>query len=1090
MAQSTDYAQEYGQAEKAYLQGNYEEAAQLADRLVEEYSDDPSICLLRGHIYCYGLHQYDIAQEQYERVMELTDNQDFIDYAHNGIRDVDQFRTEMGGSEAGVDNFEDYDLAENDPDAAQDWQQSYEDLDESYENLDSFSEDDFSASEDFATDDLHDQTTFGLGSFEEGEDDNAEGGDFSNEGELGADDPFNAADPFTADLGLEGDEDIFAGESAGGSNPFAVEPESMDWDSTNEIPDSPFASDNLPAFDDSEQGFDNNEATFMMSSGAESDSFTEEYGNEFEETNAFASEDLGGEFDETNAFGNEFEENNAFASEDLGGEFEENNAFASEELGGEFEETNAFGNEFEENNAFASEELGGEFDETNAFGNEFEENNAFASEELGGEFSEDDPDFADTFNSGDFDNISAPEEDRDFNNGSRIPDETLLMPTGAQEDTFATAAHYEAETESEDLNPAEPETWTDESESYDFSEDTAAFEENNFGDDFGFDEFDNDNGLDTESFEDPSAFGQPGEDTIASYAGNQDFLDNFEVFNDDLPSVSDLNQDIPDSEIGLGNEDNSALNFNTEAGLAAEDDSLFSLNGTETAESETVPSTNFTKKGDRAVEPTVEVEQGPFSWFENAPLKKKQWLTASITGAIAALAVAIVSFATTATTAPENKPEVVPRMRTAGFLMALVAGGGSFGATLFLGRLTTQQVNRSTHDLQSQFEAVSQGNLNAKATVYAEDEFGQLAAGFNEMARVILTTTSEAQRRAEETEQQKEDLQRQVIRLLDDVEGAARGDLTVKAEVTADVLGAVADAFNLTIQNLREIVQQVKEAARQVNKNSSENEQFARGLQQDALRQAEELAVTLNSVQMMTESIRRVADNAKEAEQVARAAADVAVKGGESVEHTVAGILQIRETVAETARKVKRLAEASQEISKIVAVIANIASRTNLLALNASIEAARAGEAGRGFAIVADEVRQLADRSAKALKEIEQNVLQIQGETSSVMTAMEEGVSQVIDVTQRAEQAKRSLEDIIQVSNRIDALVRSITADTVEQTESTLAVAQVMQSVELTAQETSQESQRVSASLQSQVAIARSLLASVERFRVDTTETS
>jgi len=158
--------------------------------------------------------------------------------------------------------------------------------------------------------------------------------------------------------------------------------------------------------------------------------------------------------------------------------------------------------------------------------------------------------------------------------------------------------------------------------------------------------------------------------------------------------------------------------------------------------------------------------------------------------------------------------------------------------------------------------------------------------------------------------------------------------------------------------------------------------------------------------------------------------------------------------------------------------------------LNASIEAARAGEAGRGFAIVADEVRQLADRSAKALKEIEQNVLQIQGETSSVMTAMEEGVSQVIDVTQRAEQAKRSLEDIIQVSNRIDALVRSITADTVEQTESTLAVAQVMQSVELTAQETSQESQRVSASLQSQVAIARSLLASVERFRVDTTETS
>ncbi|MGC1249203.1 MAG: methyl-accepting chemotaxis protein, partial [Spirulinaceae cyanobacterium] len=253
-------------------------------------------------------------------------------------------------------------------------------------------------------------------------------------------------------------------------------------------------------------------------------------------------------------------------------------------------------------------------------------------------------------------------------------------------------------------------------------------------------------------------------------------------------------------------------------------------------------------------------------------------------------------------------------------------------------------------------------------------------------------------------------------------------------------------------------------------------------------RQAEELAVTLNSVQMMTDSIQRVAENAREAEDVARSASSTALKGGEAVEHTVAGILQIRETVAETTRKVKRLGESSQKIGQIVQVIAQIAARTNLLALNASIEAARAGEAGKGFAIVADEVRQLADRSAKALKEIEQIVLQIQGETSSVMTAMEEGTQQVIDGTKRAEQAKRSLEDIVQVSNRIDALVRSIAADTVEQTETSKAVAQVMQSVELTAQETSQESQRVSSALQNLVTIARDLLSGVERFRVEATD--
>jgi len=115
--------------------------------------------------------------------------------------------------------------------------------------------------------------------------------------------------------------------------------------------------------------------------------------------------------------------------------------------------------------------------------------------------------------------------------------------------------------------------------------------------------------------------------------------------------------------------------------------------------------------------------------------------------------------------------------------------------------------------------------------------------------------------------------------------------------------------------------------------------------------------------------------------------------------------------------------------------------------------------------------------------------MQIQSEIGSVMTAMEEGTQQVIKGTKLAEEAKRSLENIIQVANRIDILVRSITSDTVEQTETSRAVAQVMQSVELTAQETSQEAQRVSGALQNLVGVSRDLISSVERFRVETMET-
>ena len=490
---------------------------------------------------------------------------------------------------------------------------------------------------------------------------------------------------------------------------------------------------------------------------------------------------------------------------------------------------------------------------------------------------------------------------------------------------------------------------------------------------------------------------------------------------------------------------------------------------------------SFDAEGESSA-PIVEEEQGILAFLDNASLAKKQQIFAGAVGIASAVVVALGSFGISSV--GENKPSFLGNLVKSSAL-GLVGGVASGAVTWVMGGLVVQQVKRSTGDLQAQLYAVQQGNLEAKATVYSQDEFGQLATGFNQMTRVVSTTTNEAQRKAQEQEQAKEDLQRQVIRLLDDVEGAARGDLTVQAEVSADVLGAVADAFNLTIRNLRTIVQQVKEAARQVNEGAAESSSFARGLSEDALRQAEELAVSLNSSQMMTESIQRVADNAKEAESVARTASETALKGGEAVDSTVAGILQIRETVAQSTRKVKRLAESSQEISKIVSVISQIATRTNNLALNASIEAARAGDAGRGFAVIADEVRQLADRSSKSLRDIEKIVLQIQSETSSVMIAMEEGTQQVIEGTERAEQAKNALEDIIQVSNRIDSLVESITADTVEQSETAQSVAQVMQSVEMTAQGTSQESQQVSTALQNLVSLAGDLLASVEKFRVN-----
>lgn len=246
----------------------------------------------------------------------------------------------------------------------------------------------------------------------------------------------------------------------------------------------------------------------------------------------------------------------------------------------------------------------------------------------------------------------------------------------------------------------------------------------------------------------------------------------------------------------------------------------------------------------------------------------QSFIQAIAVGAVSAVAVGVVSFST------------APAKNLGSSTLGALAGGlVAAGASLVMGQRQLAQIKRTTTDLQTQFNAVIRGDLNVRATVYTQDELGQLSHSFNKMTRVINTITTEARRKAEENEKSKEDLQRQVIRLLDDVEGAARGDLTVQAEVTADVLGAVADSFNLTIHNLQKIVRQVKFAARLVNKSATENETFARSLSSDASRQAEELAVTLNSVQMMTSAIQRVAESAKEANEVARNASSAALKG-------------------------------------------------------------------------------------------------------------------------------------------------------------------------------------------------------------------
>ncbi|NJM85362.1 MAG: chemotaxis protein, partial [Leptolyngbyaceae cyanobacterium RM2_2_21] len=241
----------------------------------------------------------------------------------------------------------------------------------------------------------------------------------------------------------------------------------------------------------------------------------------------------------------------------------------------------------------------------------------------------------------------------------------------------------------------------------------------------------------------------------------------------------------------------------------------------------------------------------------------------------------------------------------------------------------------------------------------------------------------------------------------------------------------------------------------------------------------------LSSVEDMTDSIQSVAESARQAAQVAHTAFTTAESGGVAMARTEQNILMLRETVGTTAKKVKRLGESSQQISKVVSLINQIALQTNLLAINAGIEAARAGEEGQGFAVVAEEVGELANRSAAATQEIEKIVDAIQRETAQVVEAMEQSTAQVVEGTHLVEDAKASLEQILGVSSQIDQLVQSISTATVSQVETSTSVSQLMQMIAEVSKQTSGSSLQVSDALRSTVLVTEALQASVDTFKVD-----
>ena len=311
------------------------------------------------------------------------------------------------------------------------------------------------------------------------------------------------------------------------------------------------------------------------------------------------------------------------------------------------------------------------------------------------------------------------------------------------------------------------------------------------------------------------------------------------------------------------------------------------------------------------------------------------------------------------------------------------------------------------------------------------------------------------------------------------------GDLTKRVPVTGqDELGELGKYFNFFIEKVQRSIAQVAETTNRITSSATELSATSTELAQSADGQNSRMLQSASAVEEMTMTAGEVARNSNDAARIAQETSETARSGHEVMAQTVSGMQQVSEAVGQSSTIIMTLGKSSDQIGEIVRVIEDIADQTNLLALNAAIEAARAGEQGRGFAVVADEVRKLAERTTKATKEIGDMIRQIQQDTKSAVASMEDGTQRVMDGVDLANRTGEALTKIQTMVEQTATMIQQIAGAAEEQSSATRQIASDLEAVSQSSREASggvSESAKASRDLST---LATELQTLVQAFKV------